>query len=94
MSGIVAGINAANRLNGKAPLSFPQTTMTGALLGYITDESVTRFQPMGANFGILPELGERIRDKQQRYEALAQRALRDFEAALAADCDQAAEVTR
>ena len=47
----------------------------GALSRYISDESVENFQPMGANFGILPPLGERIRSKQERYEALSQRAL-------------------
>lgn len=47
----------------------------GALAGYISGGTTADFQPMGANFGILPPLGEPIRDKRQRYAALAQRAL-------------------
>ena len=76
-SGILAGINMANRLAGKAPLELPDFTMMGALSKYISNESVTDFQPMGANFGILPPLDEKIRDKKLRYEALAKRSL-DF----------------
>lgn len=74
-SGIIAGINAARYLGGKPPLILPKTTMMGALAGYISDSSIKDFQPMGANFGILPPLEEHIRDKKQRYGALAQRAL-------------------
>ncbi|MEG1436355.1 MAG: FADH(2)-oxidizing methylenetetrahydrofolate--tRNA-(uracil(54)-C(5))-methyltransferase TrmFO, partial [Oscillospiraceae bacterium] len=75
-SGILAGINAKRYLCGEAPLILPQTTMMGALAGYISDQSVKNFQPMGANFGILPPLDEHIRDKKQRYVALANRALK------------------
>ncbi len=74
-SGIVAGINAANRLLKKAPLVLPEFTMIGALLNYITDESVKKFQPMGANFGIIPALDTQIRDKRERYGKLAERSL-------------------
>ncbi len=74
-SGIIAGINAANYLEGKSPLVLPAETMTGALINYITDESVEKFQPMGANFGLLPQLDTKIKDKQQRYEALAIRGI-------------------
>ncbi|MBE6787837.1 MAG: methylenetetrahydrofolate--tRNA-(uracil(54)-C(5))-methyltransferase (FADH(2)-oxidizing) TrmFO [Ruminococcaceae bacterium] len=77
-SGIIAGINAVKRLKGEQPLVLPKFTMIGALLGYITDESVEKFQPMGANFGILPPLEEKIRDKRERYMALAQRSLEFF----------------
>lgn len=73
-SGIVAGINAARRIKGEKPLILPDYTMIGALLNYITDESVKDFQPMGANFGVLPPLDERIRDKRERYAALSKRA--------------------
>ncbi len=76
-SGIIAGINAANRILGKPPLILPKISMIGALLDYITDESVANFQPMGANFGVLPPLEIHIRDKRERYAALAQRSL-DF----------------
>ncbi len=74
-SGIIAGINAAALLNNTAPLCLPEFTMTGALLGYITDESVKNFQPLGANFGILPPLDIKIKDKRERYAALSQRSL-------------------
>ena len=74
-SGIAAGLNAARMLKGQEPLNLPDFTMIGALSGYISDESVVDFQPMGANFGILPPLPEKIRDKKLRYEALAKRSL-------------------
>ena len=74
-SGILAGLNAARALNGQEPVVLPQTTMMGALSCYISDESVTHFQPMGANFGVLPPVGVRIRDKAARYQVLADRAL-------------------
>ncbi len=74
-SGLVAGINAANRFKGKETLIFPKETMIGALAGYITDESVLKFQPMGASFGIIPELLERPRDKKLRAEEYAKRSL-------------------
>lgn len=77
-SGIVAGINAANRILGEKPLVLPEFSMIGALLSYICDETVTDFQPMGANFGVLPPLSEQIRDKRERYAALSRRSLQWF----------------
>lgn len=77
-SGILAGINAANRFEGKEPLILPVTTMMGALSAYISDRHLVNFQPMGASFGLLPPLDERIRDKQLRYETLAKRGLEYF----------------
>ncbi len=74
-SGIIAGINAANKALGKECVILPEVTEIGALLSYITDETVEKFQPMGANFGILPELEQRPRDKKLRAEAYAMRAL-------------------
>lgn len=74
-SGILAGINAANKVLGKEAFLPSELTMTGALARYISDESVKNFQPMGASFGLLPPLDEVIRDKKQRYEALAERGL-------------------
>ena len=79
-SGIVAGINAVAGLEGKDPLILPNISMIGALLGYITDERVEKFQPMGANFGILPQLGELIKDKKERYAALSNRSIEWFSA--------------
>ena len=74
-AGIVAGINAVRRLRGLDTVVFPKDTMTGAPEGYVTDPSVKRFQPMGANLGILPELEHRPRDKRERAAAYAERAL-------------------
>ncbi len=74
-SGIVSGINAVRRLKGELPLILPNYTMIGALLNYITDSTVTDFQPMGANFGILPPLENHIKDKRERYMALSNRSL-------------------
>ena len=74
-SGIIAGINAARYATGKSPVILPQYTMIGALLNYITDDTVKDFQPMGANFGILTPLDETVKDKRARYAALAERAL-------------------
>lgn len=78
-SGILAAINVFAYINGKEPLVLPTTTMLGAIINYITDPNTKKFQPMGANFGLLPPLEARIRDKKERYGLLAQRGLNDFE---------------
>jgi methylenetetrahydrofolate--tRNA-(uracil-5-)-methyltransferase len=77
-SGLVAGLNAARLLMGKPLVSFPQTTMIGALCGYVSDAGVGDFQPMKANFGLLPGLEPPVRKKRERYSAYAQRALSDL----------------
>ncbi len=74
-SGLLAGINAVRALEGRPPAVPPKGTMMGALAHYISDESVKVFQPMGANFGILPPLDQHIRNKKERYAALAGRAV-------------------
>ena len=74
-SGILAGENAVRRILSRDALELPDITMLGALSHYISDETVTIFQPMGASFGLLKPLGERIRDKKERYSALAKRSL-------------------
>ena len=74
--GIVAGINAANYLNGKTHLSLPLETMMGALINYTVRSTSSDFQPMGASFGLLPPLPVQIRDKKERYRALAERSLK------------------
>ncbi|MDR1002446.1 MAG: methylenetetrahydrofolate--tRNA-(uracil(54)-C(5))-methyltransferase (FADH(2)-oxidizing) TrmFO [Oscillospiraceae bacterium] len=78
-SGILAGINAAMRYRGRESLVFERDTMLGALSAYISDSYTENFQPMGANFGILPPIEPKIRDKQERYAAVAERALRSQE---------------
>ncbi|HIX82677.1 MAG TPA: FADH(2)-oxidizing methylenetetrahydrofolate--tRNA-(uracil(54)-C(5))-methyltransferase TrmFO, partial [Candidatus Erysipelatoclostridium merdavium] len=77
-SGMVAGINMARLLEGKNPLKFPQETVMGALVNYITNASEEDFQPMKANFGILPELETKVK-KKQRKEAYANRAIATME---------------
>ena len=78
-SGLVAGINAAKRYQSRIeqielePITFSDYTMIGALAKYISTEN-NKFQPMNANFGILPELGEKIKDKKVKYQKLADRA--------------------
>ena len=79
MSGIIAGFELGRLLSDKEMLDLPRTTMTGALLNYISDETVKDFQPMGANMGILPPLEKNIRDKQLKYSAIAERGLADLE---------------
>ena len=78
-SGILAGKNLARRLQGKAPLILPRETMMGALAAYISSAPTENFQPMGANMGILPDLPERIRGKQEKYQAYADRGMAALE---------------
>jgi methylenetetrahydrofolate--tRNA-(uracil-5-)-methyltransferase len=79
MGGLVAGLNAARFLQGQPPLAFPETTMIGALLHYISHADPKDFQPMKANFGLMPPLEKRVRRKQERYQAYARRALAGLE---------------
>lgn len=78
-SGLLAGLNAVRKANGEPPLLLGENTMLGALTDYISDQSVKNFQPMGANFGILPPIEPKIRDKKERYAALSKRALDELE---------------
>lgn len=78
-SGIMAGFNMVKRLKGEDTVILPETTMIGALSRYISDKTVTNFQPMGANFGVLPAIEPKIKDKKLRYEALSKRGLEDLE---------------
>lgn len=83
VSGLLAGMNAARRLEGKAPVILPETTMSGALSRHVAQSESKDFQPMGANFGIFPPIEPHIRDKRARYAAFAERALRDLGVSLA-----------
>lgn len=74
-SGLYAGINAAKLALGQEPVVFPPETMMGAMAHYITHASKNNFQPINANFGIVPRLKQKIRDKRERNLQLSQRAL-------------------
>ena len=78
-SGLIAGINAARLAKGEELVVFPRETAMGSMAYYITHAEGNHFQPMNANFGLFPELPERIRDKKLRYEPLATRALERLE---------------
>ena len=77
-SGLLAGINAVNSYKGKNKFTMPKETVLGALSKYISTPN-TKFQPMNANFGILPPLEEKIKDKIKRYEKMAERSLKRLE---------------
>lgn len=78
-SGIIAGIAAARKIKGLMPLKLPNDTMIGALSAYISNPyNNGKFQPMGANMGILPDIGVRIKDKKQKYGAYAERAVQSL----------------
>lgn len=79
-AGLLAGINAARLALGREPASLPVETMMGALAGYITSADPEHFQPMNANYGLLPPLPERVRDKRERKRRMAERALQAIEA--------------
>jgi methylenetetrahydrofolate--tRNA-(uracil-5-)-methyltransferase len=74
-SGLVAGVNAARLASGDEPVVFPTETALGAMAHYITHTNARHFQPMNANFGLFKGLDKRIRDKQTRNQALADRSL-------------------
>ncbi len=76
-SGMVVGLNVVNRLKKLNQIIFPETTMIGALSKYIATEN-PKFQPMNANFGIIPSFEEKIKDKKIKYEKLADRSLTDL----------------
>ena len=78
-TGLLAGINAANMLAAKAPVTPPATTALGALLRYITDSERKRFQPMNVNFGLMPSLNLRLQRKAKK-EMMSRRALADMAA--------------
>ena len=82
MGGLVAGINVGRLLTNQPLLELPPTSMMGALLHYITHAEPQNFQPMKANMGLLPDLRQRVRGKQQRYGAYAERAQTDHTAYL------------
>ena len=76
-SELVAGINAVQKIKGQNSVVYNELTMIGALAKYISTQN-EKFQPMNANFGIVPELGEKIKDKKLKYGKLADRALENL----------------
>ena len=74
-SGFLAAVELARRLRGLAPVDFPQETAVGALALYVSNESVTDFQPMNVNFGIIPPLGYKVKGKRNKNAELSRRAL-------------------
>lgn len=77
-TGLIAAINMSRHLRGQSTWQPAPTTMLGALCHYVTHADPAEFQPMKANFGILPDLDKRIRNKRERYGAYAHRALNDM----------------
>ena len=74
-SGCLAAVELARRLEGKEPTNFPQETAIGALALYISDQSVVNFQPMNVNFGLIPQLGYRVKGKRNKNAEISRRAL-------------------
>ena len=74
-SGFLVGVETARRLRGMAPIDFPRETAIGALGLYISNQSVTVFQPMNINFGIIPPLDHRVKGKRNKNAELSQRSL-------------------
>ncbi len=74
-SGFLAGVELARRLTGQEPLDFPRETAIGALAHYVSNESVTDFQPMNINFGIMPPLDHKVKGKRNKNAELSQRSL-------------------
>ena len=74
-SGCLAALELARRLEGKPPLDFPQETAIGALALYISNQSVVNFQPMNVNYGLIPQLGYRVKGKRNKNAKLVERAL-------------------
>ena len=78
-SGCLAAVELARRLEGKEPVNFPRETAMGALALYISDQSVVNFQPMNINFGLIPQLGYRVKGKRNKNAEISRRALEALE---------------
>ena len=74
-SGFLVGVETARRLRGMEPIDFPRETAIGALGLYVSNQSITHFQPMNINFGIIPPLGHRVKGKRNKNAELSQRSL-------------------
>ncbi|MGQ7886913.1 FADH(2)-oxidizing methylenetetrahydrofolate--tRNA-(uracil(54)-C(5))-methyltransferase TrmFO [Paenibacillus sp. WC2504] len=78
-SGLIAGLNAGRLAKAQPCLVLPEETTLGSMAHYITTADFKHFQPMNANFGLLPQLPERIRNKKEKYEKLANRAIESIQ---------------
>ena len=78
-TGLLAGINLSRILSGEEPVVPPPTTMTGALYRYMNEADPKHFQPMNANFGLLDDLPQPVRDKKRKRELFAERSLADMQ---------------
>lgn len=78
-TGLLAGLNIARLIRGQPPVTLPETTMLGALCHYVTHTDPKHFQPMKANFGLMPPLPHKVRSKPARYQAYVERAQQDLE---------------
>ena len=78
-SGCLAAMELARRLMDKEPINFPRETAMGALALYVSDESVVHFQPMNINFGLIPQLGYRVKGKRNKNAEISKRALETLE---------------
>ena len=74
-SGCLAAMELSHRLAGKDPVNFPKETAIGAMALYISDQSVVNFQPMNVNFGLIPQLGYRVKGKRNKNAEISKRAL-------------------
>ena len=74
-SGCLAAVELERRLSGREPVNFPRETAMGAIALYISDESVVNFQPMNVNFGLIPQLGYRVKGKRNKNAEISRRAL-------------------
>ena len=84
--GLLAGINAALLAKNKEPITFPDQTMIGSLMNFISNKNKilssgekNKFQPMPANFGIIPELEKKIKEKKLRYKAYQERSIKEID---------------
>ena len=82
LTGIIAGIDFFCEMTGRELIDYPVTSMTGALLNHTKDTTSKNYQPQGAAMGLLPPLEDKIRDKQERYQKIAERGIRDFKEAI------------
>lgn len=85
-SGFTAGINLANKLNGKPPVVFGTKTAIGALANYVSNGAAANFQPMNVNFGIMEPLGYKVRKKAEKNLAIAERALEIIDSIRNSEC--------